>query len=38
LAAAAEGLGYEPWQLLVEGFDPKDPPKIVPPDLKKYLK
>ena len=38
LAAFADGLGYEPWQLLVPGFDPANPPKLVPPELLKFLK
>lgn len=38
LQAAAEGLGYEPWQFLVPDFDPADPPRLIPQALKGYLK
>jgi len=38
LAGAAEQLGFAPWQLLVPGFDPADPPRLVDPGLKPYLK
>lgn len=38
LYAAAQALEYEPWQFLVPGFDPADPPKLLPADVRKALK
>lgn len=38
LAAAAHALDYEPWQLMLPGFDPADPPKLLPADVRKALK
>lgn len=32
LAKAAESLGVEPWQLLVEGLDPENLPRLESPD------